>query len=129
MPRSKAEIAFERAFENAAPMKYRSLSNEDIKKLAQKLYRREIFPNTSIPEHQRKNLEPVVFLPLAFMSAETKGALYKNPPGMIYGRMEEAGSQGVQGYPIFRSCAFLSVEDAQRVREKHNQICKAMECI
>jgi hypothetical protein len=50
-----------------------------------------------------KSMVQMIFLPLALATKEIIQDLQKDPPGLIYRYMREAGVRAVNGYPVFMS--------------------------
>jgi len=137
MPRSRSEINDEALQRDAEPYDWTKsrLTDEQVKEFALGLYKNEIFTEFHIDESYKPQLLPMIFLPLAFgiQDPETRGALQKSPPGMIYARYRDAQGRDqtfprtFNGYPIFSSCGFLSIEDTDRVHKKYYEVKDAMD--
>lgn len=138
MPRSKTDVRDTEARENAEPFDWgrNRLTDEQVKEFALGMYRGEIFTELHIRAQDKANVVPMVFMGLALaasgMSPEMRGALDKSPPGMVYARYHVNGRdntfpRSINGYPIFNECAFLSVEDTNRVQDKYEEIEKALD--
>ncbi len=137
MPRSRSEINDEALQRDAEPYDWAKsrLTDEQVKEFALGLYKNEIFTEFHVAERDKPNLLPMIFMPLAFgiTNPETRGALEKSPPGMIYARYrnshgrDQTAGRSINGYPIFWSCAFLSIEDTDRVHKKFYKIKEAMD--
>lgn len=102
------------------------MSDDKIKELAQDLYKGIIFTNMHV-----KNPEdvPRVFVPMMMLDKEQIEEFNKNPPGMIYEYMDQAGHLGINGMPMFMSFRMLNQEDTGKVIKKYNEIKKAIENI
>lgn len=131
MPRSKSSFERERLFDEADGFPFKTLEDSEVKSLAERIVKGEIFTDRHVDPSSRENLLPMIFLPLSFMGGdpESLGALAKTPPGMIYSEMSAASPRSINGYPIFFSCAFLSQEDARKVFEKAEQIQEAINSV
>ena len=103
---------------------YKSLTDEEIKKLADDIYKGLVFTDRHI---DNPNDVPRVFAALMLMGEEQIDELKANPPGMIYEYMEKAGPMGINGMPIFFSFRFIGQEDAKKVNKKYIQIKEAVE--
>lgn len=103
---------------------YTSSTDEDIKKLADDIYKGLVFTDRHI-----KNPDDIhrVFIPLTLMKEEQIEEFKANPPGMIYEYMEKAGPMSINGMPIFFSFRFLNQEDSKKVFDKYNKIKEAVE--
>lgn len=103
----------------------KKLTDDEINALADDIYRERVFTS----DHLRSgdlNILPVVFMPLVFVDRKLREELEKDAPGMIYEHLSEAGRLSVNGYPTFVSLHIVSQEDAKKVREKFEQIKKAV---
>ena len=99
--------------------KYKPLTDEEVKQLAEDIYKGLVFTD----RHIRIKEELLsVFMALALMSEKQIEEIRKNPPGMIYEYMCEAGPRSVNGNPMFLSFKMISIEDAKKVLEVHNKI-------
>jgi hypothetical protein len=103
--------------------KYKQMTDDEIKKFAEDIYKGLIFTDRNLRKEEDISM---VFLPLVFMEKEHIEKLNENPPGMIYEYMKEAGSVGINGYPMFLSLRMVSVEDAKRIFEKYHKIEEAI---
>lgn len=103
---------------------YVSLTDEEIKKLADDIYKGLVFTDRNI---ENPSDVPRVFVPLVLMGEEQIEEFRANPPGMIYEYMDKAGPWAIDGMPIFFSFRFISKEDTKRVNKKYIQIKEAVE--
>lgn len=103
---------------------YKPLTEEEIKKLADDIYKGLVFTDRHI-----KNPEDIsrVFMPLVLLKEEQIEEFKADMPGMIYEYMENAGPMAIDGMPMFLSFRYISKEDAKKVDEKYIQIKKAVE--
>lgn len=100
-----------------------SMTNEDIKKLADDMYKGLIFTDRHV--HVPEDV-PRVFLPLILLDEKQRRELEANPPGMIYEYMENASRMGINGMPIFFSFKTVSQEDTKKVMGEYNEIIEAV---
>ena len=105
---------------------YKSLAEEDIKKLAEDIYKGLIFTDRHINNPGDVSR---VFMPLALLKKEEIEEFNAKPPGMIYEYIDKAGPMALNGMPTFFSFRFLNQEDAKKVNEKYIQIINAIEKI
>ncbi len=128
MPRSKSSIESTRLFKEAEPHVYSTLSDGQVKVLAERILKNEIFTDHQVRE---QDLVPSIFLPVALMGddPEACGAFKKNPPGMIYAEMKDAAPRTINGYPMFFSCSFLSHKDTERVFAVYQAMTEALASI
>jgi hypothetical protein len=103
---------------------YKPLTDEEIKKLADDIYKGIVFTDRHI---QNPDDISRVFMPLVLLSEEQIEEFKANMPGMIYEYMDKAGPMAMNGMPIFPSFRLLSKEDAKKVDEKYLQIKNAVE--
>src|SRR3989344_8705422 len=95
---------------------YKPLTDEEIKKLADDIYKGLVFTDRHI-----KNPGDIsrVFMPLVLLKEEQIEELKAESPGMIYEYTDKAGPMSIDGMPMFCSFGFLSQEDAKKVNEKY----------
>lgn len=103
---------------------YKPLTDEEIKKLADDIYKGLVFTDRHI---QNPDDISRVFMPLVLLKEEQIEELKAESPGMIYEYMDKAGPMSINGMPMFCSFRFLSQEDAKKVNDKYLQIKKAIE--
>jgi len=132
MPRSKSSIKNSvestRLFKDAEPHVYSTLSDGQVKILAERILKNEIFTDHHVRE---QDLVPRIFMTVAFIGndPEACGAFKKNPPGMIYAEMKDAAPRSINGYPMFFSCSFLSQKDTERVFAVYRAMTEALDSI
>jgi hypothetical protein len=103
--------------------KHEPMTNDEIKKLAEDMYKGLIFTDRNI---ETKEDLPMVFLPLTLMGKELIDELRENNPGMIYEYLNMAGPMAVNGMPIFTSFKIVSIEDTKKVFEHYHKIKEAV---
>lgn len=103
-------------------------TREELKDLAFKLYRNEIFTSLQFQEGDLQ-LAPQVFMPLALMSRKAIDKLINNGVSVLYAEVRDATGRTVNGYPIFRSLSYLTQDEARVVLEYHEKIKKALDGI
>ncbi len=103
---------------------YKPLTDEEVKKLADDMYRGLVFTDRHI---QNPDDISRVFMPLALLKQEQIEELKVDSPGLIYEYMDKAGHMSINGMPMFWSFRFLSQEDAKKVIEKYLQIKEVIE--
>ena len=99
------------------------MSDEEIKKLAEDLYKGLIYTDKHI---QDPNDVARVFQPLIFLKEEQLEELKNNPPGLIYENWSEAGPRSINGMPMFWSFKMISQEDSKKLFEYYNKIKEAV---
>ena len=110
------------------PKKLENQSSEFLAKLAKDIAMNLVFTSFHIPENQMDIL-PSVFMPLALGALSDQTQEYILDVGMVYSNYSEAGPMGINGFPIFFSCGFLSKDDTKIVMEKVNKIKVALDSI
>lgn len=103
---------------------YKPLTEEEIKKLADDIYKGLVFTDRHI---QNPDDITRVFIPLVILKKEQIEEFGVNPPGLVYEYMDRAGPMAVNGMPMFLSLRMLSQEDAKKVNDKYIQIKNAVE--
>lgn len=95
---------------------YKPMTDEDIKKLADDIYKGLVFTDRHI---QNPDDVPRVFIPLVLLKKEQIEELNVRSIGMIYEYIDKAGPMSINGMPMFLSLRMLSQEDAKKVNEKY----------
>jgi hypothetical protein len=101
----------------------KSMTDQEIKTLAEDMYKGLIFTNMHI---ERQEDISMVFVPLVLAGKGLVEELAKNPPGMIYEYMDKAGPMAVNGMPIFFSFKIASIDDTKKVFEHYHKIKEAV---
>jgi hypothetical protein len=86
------------------------MTEPELRQLALDIVDRKVYGSWMIPEDQLDRLLSVVFMPLLFGAAEN---LRENKAVSLYEYLDKAGPTGVNGYPSFMSCRFLTKEDTE----------------
>ncbi len=102
---------------------FKKLTEEEIKELANDIYKGNVFTDRHI---QKPEDLSTVFMPLIFLEEKDIDDLKKNPPGMVYEYMTEAGPRMINGMPTFWSVRMISQEDTKKVLEKYTKIVDAV---
>lgn len=112
--------------EDGRQHKYIQMSDQDIKKLAEDMYKGLVFTDRHI-----ENKEDIVrvFMPIILAGESIISELRKNSPGMIYEYMDKAVPMGINGMPIFFSFRIISKEDTKKVFDYYYKIKNAIEYI
>jgi hypothetical protein len=105
---------------------YATLSDQDIIEVATGIFRGEIFTDQHVRPGDSISLS-MIFLPLSLMEGKDLKALQADPPGILYGKMNEAMPRSINGYPMFASIRMLSQPDAARVWDKYDAIKAAVD--
>lgn len=102
------------------------LSEDEIKQLAEDIYRGSVFTDRDIGNNEDIRS---VFMALAIMDGDTLEKFKRKEPGMIYEYMSNAGRMSVNGMPTFLSFRYIGLEDTKKVLEKYNKIKEAVDKI
>ena len=111
-------------------------SAEEIKKIAEDIFRLAIFTDKHIRPNELSSMLFSVFMPLVFMDEKKdpefhttrKGRKIRNPKHIsnwhtIFEYHSASGNQSINGYPIFMSLQWLDFTDGPRMWEEYNKIC------
>ncbi len=108
-------------------MKYEPKPDKDLKELAQRLYRGEIFCDRNIQPEDRPRMLSSVFMVLALAEPKFIKEMQDANIDFIYEEMSKAGPMSVNGYPTFMSCQMLDKGDGQKVMDYYEKIRSAVE--
>jgi len=89
-----------------------NLPPDELKTIAIDMRAGQIFCDRNCPNPQDIGM---VFLPLILMDDKMAESIKKDPPGLIYEYVKNAGPRSINGMPIFSSCRFLSQDDTLKV--------------
>lgn len=103
-------------------MEYKELTKEEIKELAIKIFRGEIFTDKQLEDMEK--LSDV--FPTNLMTEEQYDEMLSIPPGMLYAGIDDLRSYK-DGVPHFDAFRILSVNDSNRVLDYLDKIKKAVE--
>ena len=85
---------------------------KDLSQIARDINDGTIFSTLNIPPGQVSNNLASIFLPIMF------GGAPKFEVGLVYAYMKESLPRGANGFPSFGIAYFLTVDEADEVREK-----------
>ena len=108
-------------------IKFRSLKKIEISKLAKDIAMDKVFCSFFVPETEQKNLLGMIFMPILFGATKDYSEEEIKDIGFIYEYYDKAGPRGINGYPIFFSCGFVSKTDARKILDKVVKIKKMIE--
>lgn len=100
------------------------MTDKQIKDLAKRIYKGEVF--TSYTKGMTTHLLPMVFMPLVFLSDETKQEMIDNEADMLYAPLSAAGPRSINGMPQFYEFNWCSKTDTEKVFEKLEAIREAV---
>jgi len=103
--------------------RYKQKTDEELKKLAQEMYRGEIFCDRQVSSPE--DIE-MVFIPLALMDNKERARLRKAKANFIYEYMSKAGPRSINGNPIFMSCRFLTEPETEKLLQFYKKISEAL---
>ena len=89
------------------------MKNQELKALAHEWSEGRVLFSTEVP----KEIINMVFMPLIFLSEEQRQELISENVFAFYGKMEDAGPRGINGYPMFMTMYRISEPDYKKVRE------------
>ena len=104
------------------------LPAEKISELALGIFKGEIFTSNQVSESDR-NLLPVIFLPLALLSAEQRKEIAAHTPAMLCSRMAEAMARSINGYPCLPGMQMIYAQDAKLILALYRKLKAATEDI
>jgi hypothetical protein len=90
-------------------------TDEQLKQLAKDIHTGLVFTNNHIPPEDTMMLG-AVFMPLVMMNDEQQKDFTDKQPGMVYEYLDKAGPRSMNGYPMFMSLQFITVEEYEKVR-------------
>ena len=104
-------------------LNYQPKTEQELEQLAQDWVAGRIFTSLDI-DLTRESVDMVraIFMPFAFLSAESMLKLKEQNVVFFYEYMDKAGSRSVNGYPIFVSMKYLSEDDGKAVITKAREI-------
>lgn len=108
--------------------KFPNLEKEVISQLAKDIATDKVFCSFYLPESEL-NLIGSIFMPILFGALKDYTQEQIKDLGFIYEYYDKAGPRGINGYPMFMSCGFVSKDDANRIQNKVDQIRKALKDI
>ncbi len=107
-------------------MTYERKTDLEIANLALGIFQNRIFTSLQVaPEDQ--SLIKTIFMPLAFLDAESAKRMHDENVSLIYANMSDAGPRSLNGYPCFMEANWLNREDAGRVLDRYKAICAAVQ--
>ncbi|NJO61032.1 MAG: hypothetical protein HC836_23060 [Richelia sp. RM2_1_2] len=100
---------------------YVSKTDKEIKQLALRLYRGEIFTSMQIKEHDTQIIGSI-FMPLMLLDDLSRKQLILNGAYCFYEEVSKAGPRSVNGYLCFFSFMYLDRPDAGRLIDRLRDI-------
>lgn len=104
-----------------------ALTDAEIKDLALKMYRNEIF--TSLQVHHDENMLGMIFMPLIFVDEVGIQYFKMHNINHLYSFMGDCMPRSINGYPCFHSMYTLTQDEAERLVKKHEQVVIAMDAL
>jgi hypothetical protein len=101
---------------------------EELTEIAKKIHSGAIFSSMSVHPNDT-HLLGSIFMPLLFAGEELREAWKKDTPHLVFCDMSKAMPRGINGYPMFAECAFLSKTEFEFVQDKLKKIEEAMAAI
>ena len=103
------------------PIRITRKSPEELKQLAIDIRAGKVFTDRHVPD-EASSMMSRVFMPLMFMSEEQIADLMKEPIGLIYEYLDNAGPRSINGYPGFFSMRILHRDDWPEVVRLMDQL-------
>ncbi len=97
--------------------------NEKLRKLAADMIEGKVLLSNQVP----KDLVPMVFMPLALADKGTIAKMKEQDVVEIYEYYDQAGSQGINGYPMFFSMRSITAEDWDALQPIHKKMKAAID--
>lgn len=100
---------------------YPERSDDELKSIAIGLHSGEIFSHLQVDDSVHL---AHIFIPLVYLTEESREFLTQNPPGLIYEYLSRAAKnvETIWRYPMFMSCNLLSKDQAARVYWFYDQL-------
>jgi hypothetical protein len=104
----------------------RQKTDKELKQLALRFCKGEIFTSLQIREHDMHLLHNI-FMPLVFVDSKDLSP----DIGMLYGNLHDGtmSSMSINGYPIFGSCSFINIDDTKFFVEQTKIIQKTLDSL
>lgn len=93
-------------------MPIKDKTKDELKQLAMDIQANKVFTSAQLPEGEHLH---TVFMIFAFMSEDTLTELLKDPPGLIYEYLSEAGPRSINGLPNFMTAKMINTSDAEKL--------------
>lgn len=100
--------------------------DQELKTIARDWVEGRIMFSTQVPQE----IMSMVFMPLIFLSDEQREQLIADEVFAFYGKMEDAGPRGINGYPMFNSMTSVTekeYEKLQRYAKSYQEMQKEFE--
>lgn len=111
------------------PKNIDNLPEAMLSQLAKDIAMGKVFTTDHMPEYDQRNLIHLVFMPIAFGAYADLSDEAKKDIGFIYEYLDKAGPRSINGYPMFFSCACVSIHDRKIIWEKVEKIGKLLESV
>jgi len=111
------------AKEKKKKKKHELKTDEELKELAQEMYRGEIFCDRQVNRPQDVEM---VFIPLCLMDNRERANLRRRKVNFIYEYMSKAGPRSINGNPTFMTCRVLTEPETKRLFHFYEKITKAV---
>ena len=93
------------------------MTDQELRTLARDWCEGRVCFSTHVPE----NLIQMVFMPLFFMTNEARQKMIDDGVYALYGKMEDAESRSINGYPIFMTMYSITEANFLKVKEYAKQ--------
>ena len=96
-------------------------TDEQLKQLAKDIHTGVVFTSNHLPQEDPMLLG-AVFMPLVMMSDQQQQDFVAQNPGMVYEYIEKAGPRSMNGYPMFMSFQFITIDEYEKVRVFYEEL-------
>jgi hypothetical protein len=96
-------------------------TDEQLKQLAKDIHSGLVFTNNHLPQDEPMLLG-AVFMPLVMMNDEQQKDFTDKQPGMVYEYLDKAGPRSFNGFPMFMSFQFVTVDEYEKLRGFYEEI-------
>ena len=99
-------------------------SKIDLKALAIRIYKGEVFTSQQMHKEDAEMLLPSVFMPLVFLDEKQRKQLLDDKAAVFYADMKDAGPRSINGYPMFFSMGYLTTPEWNKIVQYINKLKK-----
>src|SRR5271168_5155168 len=96
-------------------------TDDQLKQLAKDIHSGLVFTSNHLPM-DNPALLGAVFMPLVMMNDQQQKDFTDKRPGMVYEYMDKAGPRSFDGYPMFMSLQFITIDDYEKLRVFYEEI-------
>jgi hypothetical protein len=96
-------------------------TDEQLKQLAKDIITGLVFTSNHLPQDDPRLLG-IVFMPLVMMNDEQQKDFVAKNPGMVYEYLDKAGPREMNGYPMFMSFQFITIDEYEKLRVFYEEL-------